>query len=167
MKGRNRRRRSVWLRLTFAVAMSIAGHALGGSAKAAEVGDVSGPGTVLAGFTSQQYPAFFRISANGRVLLAGGIAIDSTCTSGLNIVVPDLFLHVPINADGRLHRSVITPPTAGPNGTTDAGTDTLTARLGPAHSELTGTWRLRVQVTGPGGESIQCDSGPVHFSATT
>ena len=167
MKGRNRRRRSVWLRLTFAVAMGLAVHALTGSAHAAPAGEVStAPGIVLAGLSSQQYPAFFRISANDRVLLAGGIAISATCTDGSNFVVPDLALRVPIGADGRLHRSVVTPPTAGPNGTTYSGSDTLTGRLGAAHLKLTGTWRLRVRVTGPGGESIQCDSGPVRFTAT-
>ncbi len=128
MKGRNRRRRSVWLRLTFAVAMGLVVHALTGSAQAAPAGDVSAtPGIVLAGLSSQQFPAFFRISANDRVLLAGEIAIGATCTDGSNFVVPDLALRVPIGA---------------------------------------GTWRLRVQVTGPGGESIQCDSGPVRFTAT-
>jgi hypothetical protein len=168
MKGRTRRRRSIWLRLSFAVAMSIALHALGGSAKAATVGDSSAaPGVVLAGFTSQQYPVFFRISANNRVLLASGIAISAACTDGSNYVVPDLALRVPIGADGRLHRLVITPPTAGPNGGTYSGSDMLTGMLGLAHSRLTGTWRLRVQVTEPGGESLECDSGPVRFSATS
>jgi hypothetical protein len=122
---------------------------------------------VLAGLSSQQYPAFFRISANDRVLLAGGIAISAACTDGSNVVVPDRALSVPIASDGRLHRSVITPPTAGPNGTRYNGSDTLTGKLGAAHSKLTATWRPRFQVTAPGGENVERDSGPVRFSATS
>jgi hypothetical protein len=167
MKGRNHRCRYIWLRLAFVVSIAVAAHVLGGSANAATIGGPStAPGAVLAGLTSQQFPTFFRLSANDRVVLAGAIAISATCTDGSIYVVPDLALRVPIGADGRLHRTVITPPTAGPNGGTYSGSDTLTGRLGPAHSKLTGTWRIRVQATEPNGANIQCDSGPVRFSAT-
>lgn len=151
-----------WLRVAFVVSAAIAVHALGGSAQATPV--QAGPKT-LAGFTAEHYPAFFRVSSNGRTLLTGGIAISMTCTSGSNLVVPDAFAHVPIRATGRLH-ATYTSPTIVQNGVTFSGTDSLTAMLSPNRSRLVGTWRLAVNYTNASGTTDQCDSGPVRFAAT-
>ena len=63
--------------------------------------------------------------------------------------------------------SSFTPPTTTQNGVTTSETDTLTAHLNPARSALTGTWRLKLQATMASGQSVSCDSGPVHFTATS
>jgi hypothetical protein len=161
MKGRIQDRRAKWLRVAFAVTVAITAHLLnGGSAQAATASDM-----VFAGFTSQHLPAFFKVSSDGRVLLSGGIALQLRCSSGANLVVPDAFGHIPIGANGTLHTSY-TPPTTIENGITSSGTDTLKARLGPTHSELGGTWRLEVGFGPAGGQTTQCDSGPVRFTAT-
>ena len=156
---------SKWLRVAFAVAVVVAVHAFGGSAQAAPIDGQKG--IVLAGFTSQQYPAFFKVSANARTLTASGIALDMTCTSGSQFVLQDGFARVRISPSGKLHVSVSIPSTAGSNGDTYSGTDSVTAKLGARHTQLSGTWRLQVNYSFTNGMSDQCDSGPVRFSATT
>jgi hypothetical protein len=170
------------LRIALAVAVLLSAYALGGaSAKAASIGpqpfaaariatarDASAvaPSVVLAGFTSQDYPTFFKVSGNARTLTLAGIALNMTCTSGAEFVLADLFAHVRINPNGRLRSTASQPPTAGPNGGTVTSTDSLTGRLNRRHSQLSGLWRLQVNYSFTNGMSDQCDSGPVRFLAT-
>jgi hypothetical protein len=168
MKGRNRRRRSVWVRVAVAVGVSIAAHALGsGSAKAAEVGDASGPGTVLAGFTSQQYPAFFKLAPGGRKVSVAGIALGMTCTSGDQFVLQDQFAGLRVNANGKLHGSYTQAPTAAQSGATVSVTDSLSARLNPRGTQLSGVWELSAQYAFSDGTTDDCSSGPVRFTVTS
>jgi hypothetical protein len=170
----NRKRWVVVLRLAVAIGLAIAAHALhAGSASAATpaavrgAADASGGSPItLAGFTSQRFPVFFKVSADGKMLLTGGIGIAMTCASGVVVGVPDLFARVPIHASGRLHASYASP-TILQNGTSYTSTDALTARLGPKHSQMTGTWRLAVTYGFADGTSDHCDSGPVTFKATS
>jgi hypothetical protein len=165
MTGQCWGQRRTWLGVALVVTVVIALQALGaGSAQAA--GDPSAPRSiVLAGFTSQRLPVFFKISGDGRVLVASGIAIRLRCTSGGQLVVPDAFAHIPIAANGRLHIS-FSPPETTENGITTNATDTFSARLDPTHSKLTGTWRLKLHFSMASGASVACDTGLVHFDAT-
>jgi hypothetical protein len=163
MTGQSRGNRGRWLRVGLVVGAAIAAHVVGGNS--AQAASINKPHPVLAAFTSQGLPVFFKISGDGRVLLSSGIAIRLGCTSGAQPVVPDAFAHIPIAANGRLHTSFV-PPTTTQNGVTSSGTDTLTARLNPAHTSLTGTWRLKVHVSMSSGQTVSCDSGPVRFTAT-
>ena len=166
MTGQSRGRRAKWVRVAVVAGVAVAAHVLGGtSAQAASINAPAASDIVLAGFTSERLPAYFKISSDGKVLLASGIALRMPCTSGVQLVVPDAFAHIPIAANGRLHIS-FTPPTTIQNGVTTSATDTLTARLNPAHSTLSGSWRLKVHVSMTNGQSVACDTGPVHFSAT-
>lgn len=168
MKVCSQRRRGRWLGVAFALIVAVAAHGLGGgSAKAASIDVRSSRArpVVLAGFTSQHFPVFFKIAGDGRVALTSGIAIRMKCNSGAEVVVPDEFVHIPIGANGTLHASFV-PPTTTQNGVTSGGTDTLTARLARTHSSLTGTWRLKVHVSMAGGQTVVCDSRPVRFTAT-
>jgi hypothetical protein len=182
MKARNRGRRARWIRLAMSVGAVFGLHAVtGGSANAASFGprphpaagiaSAGGPSSasaiVLAGFTSQNYPLFFKISSDGRMLVTGGIALNMTCTSGAQFVVADGFAKVRIGARGGLRASYSVPSTSGQNGATYSGTDSLTGKLGPKHSELTGIWRLQVHISAPGGQNDLCDSGPVRFAVDT
>jgi hypothetical protein len=124
------------------------------------------PGVVLAGFTSQQYPTFFKVSGDGRTLGVGAIALQMTCTSGMQFVLEDAFGPVRIGPNGGLHAGVSIPPTAGSSGETFSGTDTLIARLGHRHTRVSGTWHLKLSYTFTNGMSDECDSGPVRFMAT-
>jgi hypothetical protein len=163
MNGRIQGSRSKWLGVAFAVTLAIAAPALNGSSAQA----ATAPQTiVLAGFSSQHYAGFFKVSGDGRMLLAGGMAISMTCTSGATVVAPDAFARVPIHADGRLH-AVYSSPTIITNGTTTQVTDTMSATLNRRHSTLTGTWQLAVNYGFADGTSDQCASGPVRFKLTS
>jgi hypothetical protein len=167
MTGQSRGRSGKWLRVAIVVGLAVAVHALNGSsAQAAPAKASASSDIVLAGFTSEQLPAYFKISSDGKALLSSGIAIRMGCTSGAQPVWPDAFAHIPIAANGRLHVS-FTPPTTTQSGVTTSATDTLTAHLNPAHSVLTGTWHLSVHVTLANGQSVSCDSGRVRFTATS
>lgn len=172
MTGHSWGQRRKWLRAALVVTVVVASRALGaGSAEAASIdrpaADAAGGKTiVLAGFTSQHYPVFFKISGDGKMLLGGGIGISMTCTSGASLVVPDVFARVPVHPDGRLH-AAYSSPTIVTNGTTTQGTDALSARLSPKRSQLTGTWHLAVNYGFADGTSDHCDSGPVHFKLSS
>ena len=168
MKGRIQGRRAKWLRVGFAVTVAITAHALnGGSAQAAAIDSTPAARTiVLAGFTPQHYPVFFKVSGDGRTLLASGIAISMTCTSGAIDVVPDGLARVPIHSNGRLHAG-FSSPTIVSNGTTYQVTDALSATLSPKHSQLTGTWQLAVNYGFADGTSDHCASGPVRFKLSS
>lgn len=164
MKGRTQSRRAKGIRAAFAVAVVIAAHALnGGSAQAATIDSTP---KVLAGFTSQHYPVFFKISADGKTLVSSGIAISLTCASGASLAVPDVFARVPIHPGGMLHAG-FSSPTIVTNGTTYQGTDALSARINSKRSRLTGTWQLTVNYAFADGTSDHCASGPVHFKLTS
>jgi hypothetical protein len=155
------------LRIALVVTMFVA---LATPALAAAQGAQGAPATsdvVLAGFTSQQYPAFFKITAPGRWLTIGAIALEMTCTSGAQFVLQDAVGPVQVGSNGRVHVGARIPPTAGSSGTTFSGTDSLTARLGRRHTRVSGTWELKVNYSYVNGMSDQCDSGPVRFAATT
>jgi hypothetical protein len=168
-------RRARWIGVGFAVA--IAAQTFGGIAQAASI-DASPtvaariatapdlPGVVLAGFTSQQYPTFFKISGDGRTLTVGAIALQMTCTSGAQFVLEDAFGPVLIGPNGHLRAGISIPPTAGSGGATFSGTDSLTARLGRRRTHVSGTWHLKVNYSYANGMSDACDSGPVRFTAT-
>jgi hypothetical protein len=181
MNGRNQSRRARWLRVAFAVTAAIAAHALnGGSAQAALIhaqpagsariaaaADAAPTSDiVLGGFTSQQYPTFFKVSKDGRTLTVGAIALEMTCTSGSQFVLEDGFGRVRISPNGRLRAMTAFPPTAGSSGDTFSGTDSLTGRLSHRRTSVSGTWRLKVNYSFSNGMSDQCDSGPVRFTAT-
>lgn len=164
MKGRIQSRRAKWIRAAFVVAVVIAAHALNGSS--AQAATIPPRTIVLAGFTPQHYPVFFKISSDRKMLLAGGIAISMTCTSGATVVVPDAFARIPIHPNGTVH-AAFSSPTIVTNGTTTQGNDALSARLNPKHSQLSGTWQLAVNYGFADGTSDHCDSGPVHFKLSS
>jgi hypothetical protein len=181
MKGRIQGRPAKWIRVGLVVAALIASHALnGGSAEAATTAPQphaavrilaaqdapNAASVVLAGFTSQQYPTFFKFSGNARTLTIGAIALEMTCTSGAQFVLEDAFGPVHISPNGRLHATTSIPPTAGSSGATYSGSDSLTARLNHRHTDVSGTWDLQVNYSFTNGMSDQCDSGPVRFTAT-
>src|SRR5690349_18314183 len=53
-------------------------------------------GTVLGAMTSQQLPVVLKISPNGRTLRLASAALDLKCTSGDEVVLPGIFVRVPL-----------------------------------------------------------------------
>lgn len=150
-----------WLRLALAIGLAIASVAVhSGSADAAPVGAT----TVFGGLSSQEFPSFFVITNNGRMLKVGAIAFGMTCTSGDEFVQTDRDVKVPISPSGKVSAHYAQPPTLVSDGVTVGGTDTLNATLNRRHTVLTGTWRLQQTYISPSGQTDQCDSGPVHFT---
>jgi hypothetical protein len=152
-----------WLRLALASGLTAGVLALGTAPVQAAPG---GPTTVLVGVTTQSYPSFFRISANGKTVKASVIALGLTCTSGAAFAVPDEFTRVPIGPTGHLAAEVSLPPTAVSGGGTYSGTDAMSAKLNRRRTQVTGVWELQLFYTFADGTTDQCDSGPVHFTDT-
>jgi hypothetical protein len=168
MTGQSWGPRRKWLQAALVIGVAVASHALGaGSAEAATAdGGSAAKDVVLAGFTAQHFPVFFKVSPDGRTVLVDGIALSMTCASGGALVWHDSFGRLPVHANGKVHASFASP-TIVSGGTQSSVDDALTARLNPKHSQLTGTWHLATHFTFADGTTDQCDSGPVAFSATT
>jgi hypothetical protein len=175
MKGRSKTYRGKWLPVAFVVTAAIALSAMSGSAMAGTIGsrpfgmarDASAsPGFLLAGITSQNLPDWFKVSGDARTLSVAAIAVQVSCTSGSQFVLPDGFGRVPISKSGRLHDTFSQPPTAGSAGETYTWSDSITGRLNRRHTQLSGVWHLSVNYSFTNGMSDRCDSGPVRFIAT-
>jgi hypothetical protein len=152
-----------WLGLALASGLTVGVLALQSvPAQAAPVG----PTTVLVGVTTQSYPSFFRISANGKTVQAGVIALGMSCRSGATFATPDEFAHVRIGPNGNLHAGYSVPPTAISGGGTYTGTDSMSAKLNRKRTQVTGVWELQLSYTFADGTTDQCDSGPVRFVDT-
>jgi hypothetical protein len=150
-----------WLRLALASGLTAGALALQSlPAQAAPVG----PTTVLVGVTTQSYPSFFRISANGKTVKASVIALGLTCASGVTFTVPDAIAHVRIGPTGHLAAEFSLPPTAMSGGGTYSGTDSMSAKLNRQRTRVTGVWELQLFYTFANGTTDQCDSGPVRFT---
>jgi len=162
MNVHSRTRRARWLvRLTVAGGLTVGAFAL--QSVPAEAAPVGAP-ALLAGVTSQSYPSYFRISANGKTMLASVIALGMNCASGATFATPDQFSHVRIGPNGNLHAEFNVPPTAMSGGGTYSGTDSLSASVNRKRTHLTGVWRLQLSYTFTDGTTDQCDSGPVRFA---
>ena len=145
----------------------IAAAAIAAPAKAAPsiTGSPAVP-TTLAGFTSQHMPSFFKLSRNGKRLVLGSIALNVTCQSGDQFTIEDEFSNLTIKPNGRLSGDWAAPPTKSSDGYTSGGTGKFDATLSHNHLKLTGMWRVQPAFISPTGQSDQCDSGPVRFTAT-
>jgi hypothetical protein len=166
MTGHSWERRAKWFPMALVATAAIALYGAGGSAQAAASGGPTGKDIVLAGFTAQHFPVFFKVSGDGKMVMVDGIAVSMRCTSGGTLIWNDTFGRVSIHANGRMHASYASP-TILTNGTSYSVSDALVARLNPKHSQLTGTWQLAVNFGFSDGTTDQCDSGPVAFSATS
>ena len=153
-------RRRWWLRLALAglvIVGALAFHIV--PAEAAPVGP-----TTLAGLSSQGFPSFFEISANGRMLKVGAIALGMTCASGDEFVFSDRDVRVPITRSGKLRADFAQAPTPVSGGETEGGTDSLTATINPQRTRLNGTWRVQETYISQTGQTDPCDRGPVRFT---
>jgi hypothetical protein len=123
--------------------------------------------TTLAGFTSPHMPSFFKLSKSGKRLVIGSIALNMSCASGAQFAVEDEFSNLAIKPSGRLTGDWAVPPTKSSDGYTSGGSGTIDASLSHNHLRLTGMWRVQQTFISPTGQSDQCDSGLVRFTATS
>jgi hypothetical protein len=122
--------------------------------------------TVLAGFSSQHWPSFFKLAKDQRTLLIGSVALDMNCTSGGHFVLEDEFANVPIGRGGRLRDSWAEAPTKFADGYTVGGSGAIVVTLDRRRSRLQGVWRVHQTIISPTGQIDECDSGPVRITAT-
>jgi hypothetical protein len=124
-------------------------------------------GPMLGGFTSQDWPGFFQLSPNGRMLVIGAIGVDMSCQpSGNQFSMADEWSRVRIASSGRLHASLAGPPRLLSDGTTVNVSDSMAAVVNRAHTRLSGTWQLQATFAQPGRPVDHCSSGTVRFTAT-
>lgn len=148
-----------------AIAM-MAAVAIAAPANAAPAPESRAVPTTLAGFTSQHMPSFFKLSTNGKELVVGTVALNMSCASGDRGTIEDEFRYLTIKPNGTLSGAWAVPPTKSSDGYTTGGTGTLAARMSHNHLKLIGTWRVQQTYISPTGQSDQCDSGLVRFTAT-
>lgn len=122
-------------------------------------------GSVFGGFTSQRLPSFFQLSKNEKMLVVGSVALRMSCTSGSGYMTEDDYSREPIAASGNVHDGWALPPTKLSDGTLYGGSSSFTGHLDRRRQKLTGTWHMHETYVTATGQTIECDSGVVRFTA--
>ena len=119
-------------------------------------------GRMLGGLTSQQQAVVLAIAKKDKQVKQVVTALSMTCTSGLQLLVPDNWTHLLIARNGAVHVSYVIPPSNGISG----GTDTFSGKLNAKKATFSGTWELKIGFAdSTTGQTDQCDSGAVTFHA--
>ena len=160
----SQRRRRV-LRIAAVVVAAVLGAGSPASAATLPAGGLAA-GRVLGGVTSQHWPVVVAISTSGKQIQGASAGLVLSCSSGAVFPVPDGWGNVPIRAHGNVNASAGIPPSGGNStGAITGGSDTFNGRLDRRRATFRGTWRLHVNYLMSNGQTDQCDSGPVAFSA--
>ena len=125
-------------------------------------------GKTLAGFTSQKLPVVLQISKKDNRVDLIGAALNMTCTSGDQLVLPDGWVKLPIRKKGVVNATLQIPPSApaaGDTVTLTGGTDAFDGKLNAKKATFSGLWDLRLEFSMPNNQTDQCDSGRVTFRA--
>jgi hypothetical protein len=151
-------------------AASAQGTAHRGAARPAATARAAGTaatptGVVFGGFSSQHLPSFFQVSKNGRMLVVGSLALWMKCSSGSQFMTEDDFQGVPISANGKLTYAWAMPPTKQSDGVTFGGSGTIKAAMDRRRSKFTGVWHVHDTFISASGQTDECDSGQVRFTA--
>ncbi len=165
MKNSHRRRRA-----SFVVAVSVLALSLAGVPSAlARPAAAGGPadGHTLGGLTSQHWPVVVEISRNGKRIPMITAGLDLTCTSGTDLPIPDRWVNVPIGPGGAVSASVnLVPSSSSGSGVSLAGgTDTMIGRFNRKRGTFSGVWRAEATFSMSNGQTDDCNSGAVSFSA--
>ena len=125
------------------------------------------PADVYAGWSAQNDPLWFSVSAGAKRIIGSGAAIDLTCTpSGNKYTAVDGLSDISVAANGHFNGQGAVPLTANPDGSQYASSDTITGTISANHKTITGTWTLKETFIAPPGTSTpidSCTSGPVAF----
>jgi hypothetical protein len=122
-------------------------------------------GKVLGGFTSQSEPIVLEISKKDKRVDLAGTALDMTCTSGDQFTTADALVRLPISKQGKVHMTLVIPPSSGSPTSITGGTDTFSGKLNRENATFSGVWQLHLTFSLSGGQTDQCDSGRVTFKA--
>jgi hypothetical protein len=122
-------------------------------------------GKTLGGFSSQNWPLVVALSGNEKQVSKVATGLMMRCTSGNSFPLEDGWTQLAIGRDGTTHGSMTVPPMSGASASISGGSDSLTAKLDRMHATMAGTWRLQLNFTMSGGQTDQCDSGVVRFTA--
>jgi hypothetical protein len=138
-------------------AVAFAGTPGDGAARSAR----SGP-TAFGGLTSKGWPVYIQLSGNGKRITRAVAAIDSPCTKGGSITVPDKWTNVPIR-HGRFKDAFKDSSTE--NGETFDYDDTFAGKVNRKRTVVSGTWHVKTVIHEADGSVDTCDSGVLKFTA--
>ena len=138
-------------------AVALAGVPHDGGAQSSRSATVS-----LGGLTSNGWPVYIELAADGRSIVRAVGAIDTPCSGGGSLTVPDTWLRVPIRHGS--FRAVYR------DSFTDGGAridvqDTFAGKVNRARTVVSGTWRYKMVLHLPDGSMDTCDSGVLKFRA--
>jgi hypothetical protein len=124
-----------------------------------------GDGGVLAGTTSQRWPAMFELVADGRMIKRAVIGVELKCSDGGTVPLPDPWLFVPVKRNGTFRATF--HDTISDEGQTLEISDSLSGRFNRTRSRVSATLRTRMTFSSgvPGDPPVSCDSGNVKLRA--
>jgi hypothetical protein len=123
-------------------------------------------GHTLGGLTSQHWPVVVQISRSGKRIPLISAGIELTCTSGLDLPIPDRWGNVPIGSGGAVNASTtVAPDSSGSGVSLTGGTDRLTGRYNRKQGTFSGVWRVELKFSLGNGRTDDCKSGAVSFTA--
>jgi hypothetical protein len=120
---------------------------------------------VLGGFTSQGWPIVVEVSGDRKVLLAAGIGIALPCTLGNTVAVSTGAGLLRIGKGGKISGSTTIPASTSDGVSMTGGTNSMTAVLDPKRWRVSGTWQMEMGFSSSTGQTNQCNSGRVTFTA--
>lgn len=170
MSVHGRSRRWIFVRQIVATAVAVVAF-IGetGLADAAVARPTAGPaaGHVLGGVTSQGWPVVITLSSNGMWFAREVVALEMSCTSGGTFTAPAGGGRVAIGPNGSVNAAGTipgSPASAGSSGLT-GGSESFTGRLNRKRGTFSGTWHMHLSFAMQGGQTDECDSGQVSFTA--
>ena len=120
-------------------------------------------GGVLAGMTSQGWPALLEVSNDGRQIQQAIAAIDLTCTSGDAFAIPDPWVAVPIAPRGTFKATF--HDTFVEEGISIEISDSISGKFNRKRTKVSTKSRLQITFRGADGSVDSCDSGNVSLRA--
>jgi hypothetical protein len=123
------------------------------------------PGTMLGGFTSQDWPIVLDVPPRGHRVALAVTPITIQCAGQQQLVIDDGMTGVAIKPDGRVDATGPLPPTSAPGLTITGGTHSLTGGFNRARTRFTGVWQVREDYSDASGQTQSCSSGPVRLRA--
>jgi hypothetical protein len=125
------------------------------------------PADVYAGWSAQNDPMWFSVSAGGRRITDSSTAIDVTCTpSGAKFTTVDGLRGIPVAANRHFSAHGALPLTTSPDGSKFSESDAITGIISADHKTIRGTWTLNLVFIPPPGSTTPtdtCTSRPVAF----
>ena len=138
-------------------AVALAGEPHEGGAQSSRSGKI-----ILGGLTSNGWPVYVELAANGRSIVRAVGAIDAPCSQGGSSTAADKWTYVPVRRGKFSTTYRDSDPEAGAVFDYD---DSFTGKVNRARTVVSGTWRNKLVVRMADGSVDTCDSGPLRFKA--